>query len=54
MPHFKCTKCHHEWDDIKKETNICDWCGAQSNILEEQTPFELFIKDTLEKQKGKK
>jgi len=43
MPYFKCNDCHHEWEgsnDMRK----CDWCGGQSHILEEVTPFEKFVR----------
>lgn len=30
MKHWKCTKCHHEWDG---GINICDWCDARGEII---------------------
>jgi len=43
MPYLKCTKCHHELEG--RENNKCDWCGAETRILEEQTPLEKLCKD---------
>jgi DNA-directed RNA polymerase subunit RPC12/RpoP len=44
MPHYKCTGCHHEFDEISDPLDesyiLCDWCGAPSYILEEKTPLE--------------
>jgi rRNA maturation endonuclease Nob1 len=28
--HWKCSKCHHEWDG---ERTICDWCGSKGLLL---------------------
>ncbi len=42
MPYYKCSKCHHEWEDIIKRN--CDWCGAKPSVLEEETPLEKFVK----------
>lgn len=39
MPLFKCTKCHHEWEGIKKD-NKCSWCKAKGRIIEKETAFE--------------
>jgi rubredoxin len=43
MPHFKCSKCHHEWDSIFPDSK-CDWCGEKGKVLEEKTSFEEFVK----------
>ena len=24
----KCTKCHHEWQQVTGHEHPCDWCGA--------------------------
>lgn len=39
-----CKKCHHEWETANMK---CDWCGADSYVLEEVTPFEQFIEELL-------
>ncbi|MHC4298772.1 MAG: hypothetical protein ACYS7Y_15940 [Planctomycetota bacterium] len=44
MPHWKCTKCHHEWDG-SRDKSMCDWCEAPGRVLEENTPLELMIRD---------
>lgn len=49
MPHYKCSCCHHEFDYIphpyeEKDMRLCDWCGAPSYILEEETPLEKFAR----------
>jgi len=41
MPLLHCYGCHHEWEGTKKSK--CDWCGEDSYVLEEVTPFELFV-----------
>jgi len=38
VPLLHCKKCHHEWEG--RENSKCDWCGGNSYILEEVTPFE--------------
>jgi hypothetical protein len=43
MPLLHCTKCHHEWEGQSLEK--CDWCGADSYILAEQTDLEKFLYD---------
>jgi hypothetical protein len=43
MPLLHCKKCHHEWEG--ESHSICDWCGAESFMLEEETPFEKLFKD---------
>lgn len=43
MPYLKCTKCHHELEGNKDQK--CDWCGADTNILEKETPLEKLCKD---------
>lgn len=44
MPHYGCTKCHHEWDG-SVDDSVCDWCCAPGRVLEEHTPLELSIRD---------
>jgi len=47
MPYYKCSKCHHEWEN--SEERNCDWCGSDKPIiLEEKTPLEKFVKILLE------
>jgi DNA-directed RNA polymerase subunit RPC12/RpoP len=46
MPHYHCTKCHHEFEAIEKEAS-CDWCGAPGKILEEKTPLEKMCDDII-------
>lgn len=41
MPLLHCYGCHHEWEGTNKSK--CDWCGGDSYVLEEVTPFELFV-----------
>ena len=36
--HFKCTKCHHEWDHTE-ETSVCDWCKGEGKELDRSKPF---------------
>ena len=43
MPLLHCKKCHHEWEG--KNDSICDWCGAEGYILEEQTDLEKLLHD---------
>jgi hypothetical protein len=47
MPVIHCKKCHHEWEG--KFHSKCDWCGAESYVLEEQSDLEnlLYDKDKL-------
>lgn len=48
MPYWKCTSCHHEFENIPYEGEgvpLCDWCGAPSYILEEKTPLENMCED---------
>ena len=46
MPYYHCEKCHHEFEGFpeKKGAEVtnpkCDWCGADSYIIEEKTPLE--------------
>lgn len=43
MPLLHCKHCHHEWEG---EFHLkCDWCGAESYILEEQTDLEKLLHD---------
>ena len=44
MPYLKCRKCHHEFEG--KEDEQCDWCGADTSILEKETPLEKMCKNT--------
>lgn len=44
MPLRHCDKCHHEWET---ENEKCDWCGNNSHVLEEVTPFERFVEELL-------
>ena len=39
MPLMHCSKCHHEWESIDKES-LCDWCGAPGKVLEDKTVME--------------
>jgi DNA-directed RNA polymerase subunit RPC12/RpoP len=50
MPYYKCSKCHHEWEDYRSRK--CDWCGAKPILLEEETPLEKFIKILLKDPDG--
>ena len=43
MPYLKCTKCHHELEG--KENEKCNWCGADTRVLEEKTPLEKLCSD---------
>lgn len=48
MPYYHCTKCHHEFEYPNSVDNPnCDWCGAPSIILEEETPLEKMCKEIL-------
>jgi len=47
MPYRHCNKCHHEWEG-GKDDEICDWCGGDSYILEDETPVEKMIKNIKE------
>lgn len=38
MPLFKCKECHHEWENSTKRR--CEWCGADSYVLEAKTSTE--------------
>lgn len=52
MPYYHCYHCHHEFEDVKAEEMLCDWCGgADVYILEEETPLEKMCKD-IEKKGG--
>jgi len=43
MPYYKCSGCHHEWEDSQERK--CDWCDTKNPIvLEEKTPLEKFVK----------
>lgn len=43
MPYYKCSECHHEWEDVIKRN--CDWCGANKPIvLEEETPLAKLVR----------
>jgi len=42
MPLRHCKECHHEWEGDCEE---CDWCGADSLILQKETPLEKMCKD---------
>ena len=46
MPHLKCRKCHHEWDDVSPNSK-CSWCGSEGKVLEEKTSFEKFVEMVL-------
>lgn len=39
MPLLHCNECHHEWEATSKGEK-CDWCGADSYVLEEKTALE--------------
>jgi len=39
MPLMHCSKCHHEWESVDKESR-CDWCGADGKVLEDKTSLE--------------
>ena len=44
MPYYHCNDCHHEFEHIpldEKKMPKCDWCGADSYILEPKTPLEI-------------
>lgn len=42
--HFKCSKCHHEWDSGAANP-ICGWCGADKpEVLEEETSLTQYVK----------
>ena len=43
MPYLGCTKCHHEFEGDKDRK--CNWCGADTTVLEEQTPLEKLCSD---------
>jgi hypothetical protein len=43
MPLLHCKECHHEWEG--ESQSICDWCGAEGFILEEQTTLEKLLAD---------
>ena len=43
MPLLHCKECHHEWEGMPDEK--CDWCGAESFTLEEQTPLDKLLAD---------
>ena len=45
MSLLHCYGCHHEWEGTNKSK--CDWCEGDSYVLEEVTPFELFIKSII-------
>ena len=47
MPLYHCSCCHHEFERIPDNplTQLCDWCGAPSYILEEKTPLENMCED---------
>lgn len=50
MPYFHCNICHHEFEAISEKNPKCDWCGADSYILEEKTPLEKMCEgDTIKK-----
>ncbi len=40
MPYYHCIECHHEFEAISENDPKCDWCGAESHILEDKTPLE--------------
>ena len=43
MPYYKCSECHHEWEDTIERN--CDWCGANNPIiLEGETPLSKLVK----------
>jgi rRNA maturation endonuclease Nob1 len=44
VPHLKCNKCQHEWDDVSPESE-CGWCGSDGKVLEEKTQFEKFVEE---------
>jgi hypothetical protein len=42
MPYYKCSKCHHEWEDFQERK--CDWCGTDKpTLLEKETPLEKLV-----------
>ena len=43
MPYLGCKSCHHEFEG--KEGDKCDWCGADTEIFEKETPLEKLCKD---------
>ena len=47
MPLLHCTRCHHEWEGSKK--SLCDWCGGDSRILQEESDFEKFVRYDLKR-----
>lgn len=46
MPYFHCNECHHEFEAYPEKKGAecvapkCDWCGADSYMLENETPLE--------------
>jgi NAD-dependent SIR2 family protein deacetylase len=47
MPYYKCSKCHHEYEDWRARK--CDWCGAKKPIvLEGETPLSKLVRIMLE------
>ena len=49
MPLLKCSKCHHEWESVRRE-GWCDWCGAPSGrVLAEKTSFECWLDSEMER-----
>ena len=43
MPVYKCSSCHHEWEDYKNRK--CDWCGSDSRIIADKTDLEKSVND---------
>lgn len=44
MPIFHCKACHHEWEEYRE--SVCDWCGADSEVLAEESELERFIRNS--------
>lgn len=47
MPLMHCTKCHHEWESLSKDSH-CDWCGAESYKLKEKTELEKLSENSMD------
>lgn len=43
MPIFHCKACHHEWEEYSE--SVCDWCGADSEVLQEESELERFVRN---------
>lgn len=36
---WKCTECHHEWQATVNAGAICEWCGEDGFVLQDEGPL---------------